>query len=442
MNVKNLEKKEKNTLELTVVVASDEFEKAVNTAYVKNRSKINVPGFRKGKAPRKVIEGMYGASVFYEDALDELFQPGFNFAVESEKLNVVGRPSVTDVKINDDKTVDIKYTVAVYPEVTMGQYKGIEAPKPAVRVLKAEVEEELEKVRGRSARIQAVERAAENGDTVNIDFEGFLDGVPFDGGKDTGYDLVLGSGYFVPGFEEQLVGTKAGDEKDLDIVFPENYAEDLAGKAVVFKVKVNEVKESILPELDDEFAKDVSEFDTLEEYKASLKEEISARKKASVEASFRNQVMAKVIEGMQCDVPNAMVEERVDSTIENYNYRLSQQGMTFESYMKALGMDLDAFRENAKGSALAELQEEIALDKIAELENLEATEEELEAEYDKYAQEYGMEKDNIKAVIPAEEVAKLVKREKAAELVYSSAVAEKKKAKKEEAKEAEEKAEE
>lgn len=443
MNVKNIEKKEKNTAEITVEITAEEFDKAVNAAYLKNRTKINIPGFRKGKAPRKMIEKMYGESVFFEDALDALYPEAYTFAIVTEKIEAVSQPTLLDVNIGDDKTVTIKYSVALYPEVKIGEYKGIEAAKPAVRVLKSEVEEELERVRKRNARVQTADREAKMGDIVNIDFEGFKDGVPFEGGKDTAYDLTLGSGYFVPGFEEQLVGAKAGDEKEVNITFPENYTEELAGKDVVFKVKVNEVKESILPDLDDEFAKDVSEFDTLDEYKASLKTEISTRKKAAAENTFKENVMSKLIESMECDIPQGMIDERVDSTIENYNYRLQEQGMTFESYIQMLGMEIDAFREMAAKSATRELQEEIALDKIAELEAIEIPVNDIEAEYKKLAEQYNIDVDEVKKGINADTIIMVLRRDKAADILYSSAVVEKKKAKKEEtASSDEEKAEE
>lgn len=441
MNVKNLEKKEKNTAELTVEVSAEEFDDAVNKAYLKNRSKISIPGFRKGKAPRKMIENMYGASVFYEDALDGLYTEAFAFSVLNQNLNIVGQPTLLDVNINDDKSVTIVYQVAVYPEVKLNEYKGLQAPKQTVRVLKADIEEELENVRKRNARIQSVDRAARIDDIVNIDYEGFLDGVPFEGGKDSGYDLTLGSGHFVPGFEFQLVGVKAGDEKDVNIVFPEDYQENLAGKPVVFKVKVNEVKESILPDLDDEFAKDVSEFDTLEEYKASIKENISNRKKAAAENAFRDAIMTKLIDGMEADIPDAMVEERVQSTIDNYNQRLSAQGMDFPSYLNMLGMDIDSFREMGRASALREIQEEVALDKIADIEDLGATPEEIEAEFDRLAEQYDVDKDAVKQGVSVDTVVGILRRDKAAELLYAAATVEKKPAKtdKEKAEEGEEK---
>lgn len=431
MNVINFEKKEKNIAELTVEVTAEEFEKAVNKAYLKMRGRINIPGFRKGKAPRKMIENMYGTGVFYEDALEEIYPEAYAYAVLHEELNVVGQPSLLDVNVNDDKSVTLKYSVSLFPEVTLGEYKGLEAPKPVVRVNKSEIEEEIEKIRKRNARVQAVEREAKTGDTVNIDYEGFLNGTPFNGGKDSGYDLVLGSGYFVPGFEDQLVGVKAGEEKDLDITFPENYAEELAGKAVVFKVKVNEVKESILPELDDEFAKDVSEFDTLDEYKASVKETISARKKAAAENSFNEVIMNKLIDNMQCDIPDAMVEERIDSIIENYNFRLMEQGLNLEQYIQMLGVDMDGFRNMSRDSALREIQEELVLDKVAELEAIEIAPEAVEAEYELLASQYNIEIDEVKKGVSADLVISMLKKRAASEVVYSTAVVEKKKAKKE-----------
>lgn len=430
MNIKNLEKKEKSTVEFIVEVTAEEFEKAVNAAYLKMRKRINVPGFRKGKAPRKIIEGMYGASIFYDDALEELYPEAYTKAIVDEKLEVVGRPSITNFDVKDDKSAEIKFSVTVYPEAALGQYKGLEAPKPAARVLKAEIEEELENVRRRNVRVQTVEREAKITDTVNIDYEGFLDGAAFEGGKADGYDLTLGSGYFVPGFEDQLVGSKAGDEKDLDITFPENYAPELAGKAVVFKVKVNEVKENILPDLDDEFAKDVSEFETLDEYKANIKEGILERKKAANENAFRQQIMDKLIANLKCDVPDAMIDERIDADIDNYNYRLMQQGVNFDNYLQMLGLTMEGFRENARPAALKELQQEIALDKIAELEGITASDDEIKKQYEDLAAEYNMELDEVKAGIPEDTVKQAIGRQKASDFLYNNAVVEKKAAKK------------
>lgn len=438
MNVKSVEKKEKNSAELTVEVSAEEFEAAVNSAYKKNKNNIAIPGFRKGKAPRKLIESMYGASIFYEDAVEILYPQAFEYAVTEEKLNIVGRPSVLDFDISEEKVLTIKYAVDLYPEVTLGEYKGLSAPKAAVKVLKKDVEEEVENVRKRNARIETVERAAKSGDTANIDFEGFLDGKPFDGGKGENYNLVLGSNQFIPGFEEQVVGMSAGEEKDIDVTFPENYTPELAGKAVVFKVKVNEVKESILPELDDEFAKDVSEFDTLDEYKESVKEQISARKKEEAERAFKSAILGKVIDGVECDIPESMIEERINATIENYNYNLAGQGMSFDAYLQMMGMDMASFRENVKPSTVRELKAELALEKIAETENFDVSEEKIEEEYKRISEMYGVEIKEAKQYINQDAVVQQLKIHMAEDAIYDSAVVEKKKAAPKKAKEPEE----
>lgn len=432
MNVKSVEKKEKNTAELTVEVSAEKFEEAVNAAYKKNKSKIAIPGFRKGKAPRKIIENMYGASLFYEDAVEILYPEAFEFAVAEEKLNIVGQPGLLDVDISDDKKLTMKYAVSLYPEVKLGEYKGLSGAKPAVKVFKKEIDEEVETMRKRNARIEVAERAAKDGDTANIDFEGFLEGVPFDGGKGEGFNLVLGSGQFVPGFEEQVVGMSAGEEKEINITFPENYTAELAGKPVVFKVKVNEVKESILPELDDEFAKDVSEFDTLEEYKNSVKERLTEQKKAEIEKSFKDEIITKVVDNMECEVPDAMVDERVESTIQSYNYNLSAQGLTFENYLQMMGMNIDEFRTTMRPAAEKQVKIDLAIEKIAEVEDFSVSEEEIEAEYKTLAEKYKVEAEEAKKFIPEDSIKKQIQAMKAEELVFSSAVVEKKAAKKSE----------
>ena len=308
MIVKNVEKKENNLVSFQVEVDKAEFEEAVNSAYLKNKSKVSVPGFRKGKAPRMVVEGMYGTNVFYEDAIDEVSPKAFELAVDENELQAVGRPNITGADVSDDKALTLTFETAIYPEVTLGQYKGIEAPKKEINITDVDVNAYIDEIRKRNARQLTVERAAKLGDTVVIDYDGYLDGTRFDGGKAEGTSLELGSGQFVPGFEEQVVGMKAGDEKEIDITFPENYHEGLAGKAVVFKIKVHEVTELELPAVDDEFTKDVSEFDTLEDYKKAIFEQLVQSRTKAVEEDFGYNVMEKAVENMTCDVPNAMIE--------------------------------------------------------------------------------------------------------------------------------------
>ena len=310
MNVKNCEKIEKSQVVLTVEVTAEEFDKAINKAYLKQRSKIRVPGFRPGKASRKMIEKMYGVEVFYEDAVNDAISEAYPAAIEAQDLRVVGYPSV---ELEDKVTVDgftFKATVPVYPEVTLGQYKGLTAEKAEVVVSDEDVEAEIENLVKRETHLESVERAAENGDTAVIDFEGFLEGKPFDGGKGTNHNLVLGSGSFVPGFEEQVVGMKAGEEKDIDITFPEKYAAELAGKAVVFHVKVNEVKCSNVPTVDDEFAKDVSEFETLDELKADLRKNLTKKKEDEAQRAFEDSLMEQVADNITAEVPDALIEQQ------------------------------------------------------------------------------------------------------------------------------------
>ena len=334
MNLKNVEKKEKNTVELTIEVGAAEFDAAIDKVYKKQRGSISIPGFRKGKAPRKIIEGMYGSGVFYEDAINDLYPDTLAAAVKEAGLDMVGYPKV-EMETVGKEGFTFKATIAVRPEVKLGEYKGVSAPKESVEVTDEDVEKELKPYVDRATRLVSVEREAKTGDTVVMDFEGFKDGVPFEGGKAEKYSLELGSNSFVPGFEDQLIGVKAGDEKSLDITFPENYTPELAGQAVVFQVKVHEVKEPELPVVDDEFAKDVSEFDTLEEFKNDLAAKLKERRESESKRHFEDAVLAKVVENMECEIPDAMVEYEADKMVEDYANRINTQamGITFESYL-------------------------------------------------------------------------------------------------------------
>lgn len=424
MNLKNFEKKEKNQVEITVVINADEFENAINTAYKNNKNKINVPGFRKGKASRKVVEGIYGAKVFYEDAMDILYPQAYEFAVNENKLNVVGQPAILDINIADDKVVTLKFATALYPDVTLGEYKGISAAKPSAEVTDEDINQELDAVRKRNARIQSVDRAAEIGDTVCIDYDGYLDGVAFAGGKAEKYDLELGSGAFVPGFEDQLVGMSAGEEKDIDITFPENYAPDLAGKAVVFKIKVHEVKESILPDADDEFAKDVSEFDTVDEYKNSIRDRLAGAKAENSEREFKAGVISKIIDNMECEVPEAMIDMQVQNTIQGYNNNLAAQGIELSSYLQLMGTNMNDFMADMRPNVEKQIKADLAFEKIAEIENFEITDEEAEEQYKKMSEQYNVDLETVKKAINIEDVKHQVKLTKAEDIVFSSAVAE------------------
>ncbi|MBE6949363.1 MAG: trigger factor [Ruminococcaceae bacterium] len=428
VNVKNFERKENSKAEITVEFSAVEFEKALNDAYQKGKDMIQIPGFRKGKAPRVMVERMYGSKVFYEDALEELFPVGLDYAVAEQNITIVGQPAVVNFDVSDEKVAEITYSVALYPEAAMGEYKGVKAYKPAVEVTDEQVDAEVANIQQRNARIQPVEgRAAQDGDTANIDYEGFVDGVAFEGGKDEGYDLVLGSNTFIPGFEPQVVGMNIGDEKDITVTFPEEYhSTELAGKEAVFKIKLNEITERILPELDDEFAKDVSEFDTLAEYKESVKKELEEKAKTEVENAFREAVMEKVIAGMTVEVPDEMIDARVEDTIKNYESNFASQGIQLSQYLEWTGMTLDTFKVNIRPSVLQQIKTDLAFEKVAEIENFEIAEEEIAAEYSMIAEEYKMELEKVMEFIPRESVKTQIKIEKARNLIFDTAVAEEK----------------
>ena len=429
MNVKSVEKQEKSAVQLVIEIGGEEFEAAVQKAYLKQRSKINVPGFRKGKAPRKIIEGMFGSGVFYEDAINELYPKAYAEAVEQEKLDVVSWPNVEVVEAGKDG-LTFKATVTVRPEVKLGEYKGLTAEKEEVKITDEDIDNELKPYINRATRMVTVEREAQNGDTVVIDFEGFLDGKPFDGGKAEGHSLELGSGSFVPGFEEQLVGTKAGDEKDLDITFPEEYHEGLAGKAVVFKVKVHEVKEKQLPTVDDEFAKDVSEFDTLEAFKKDLADKLTQRREAQAKRAFEAAVMEQVMDNMEVEIPDAMVAYETDQMVEDMARRVQAQGIPFDQYLAMTGMTMDIVRTQAAAAAMERVRRDLALGAVVAAENIEISDEDLEAEYKRLADEYHMELEQVKAAAPAEDVKKGLALQKAEQVIYDSAKAGKAPAKK------------
>ncbi len=422
MDIKNI-KREEGKLSFQVLVDSAAFEKAVNQAYLKAKKNIYVPGFRKGKAPRMVIEGMYGEKVFYDDAVESIALDAFKAGADEAGDRTVGDPAITAYNVDDDKALSIDFEVALYPEVTLGQYKGLEAEKDSDKVLAADVNKELESVRKRNARIVTVDRKAKMGDTVNIDYDGYKDGVRFDGGKAEGHDLQLGSNSFVPGFEAQIVGMKAGEEKDIDITFPENYHEGLAGAAVVFKIKVNEVKESQLPALDDEFAKDVSEFDTLKDYKASIKKDLAAQKKAASESSFRRNLLGKALENTTVSVPAAMIDERVNAVISDYARNSAMQGMTLQQYFSMIGVDEATFRSYLRPNAENEIRSELMLEKIAEVENIQISAEEIEEEYRKAAETYNVDVERVKSTVASDVIERDLKLRKAADLIAESGVA-------------------
>ena len=422
MTVKSCEKLEKSRVALTIETSAEEFEAAVNKAYLKMRGKINVPGFRVGKAPRKIIEKMYGAEVFYEEAVNIILPDAYEAAVKEQELEVVGYPQVELESCTKDGVV-FKCTVAVYPEVKLGQYKGLEAPKAEVKVVAADVNARLKEMADRNSRLVSVERAVKKGDTADIDFEGFDNGVAFDGGKGENFDLEIGSGSFVPGIEDQLIGMKAGEEKDIDITFPENYTPELAGKPVVFHVKVNEVKEKQVPAIDDEFAKDVSEFDTLKDLKADIKKKLTAERTESAQRAFEDVLMAKVAEGIEADIPEEMVELQAERMMEQFKQQLASQGIPFDQYLKMTNTAEADFRKQAQGPAADQVKMDLAVEAIIKAEGLEASDEDVESEMKSVAEKYGMDLDAVKKYLRPEDVKEQVIREKVVKLVADSAVA-------------------
>ena len=422
MNVKSIEK---NGNQATIVVEIDKelMEKGVNAAYMKARKQIMIPGFRKGKAPRKMIESMYGAHVFYEDGLEEIFPEIYQFAVIEQDVKAVGRPSLTDMDINEENIVTLTLTTDIYPEVTLGQYKGLEIEQAPVEVSDAQVEAELNRMAQNVASTETVEKAAEMGDTANIDFEGFDNGVAFDGGKGENFDLKLGSGQFVPGFEEQVVGMTAGEEKDINVTFPENYTPELAGKPVVFHVKLNKVTVTNVPALDDEFAKDVSEFETLEELKADIRAKAleSAEKQAA--SAFENAAVEKAAENATVDMPAALIEAELDNQMERFAYQLQMSGYSMEAYAKMMGGDVSTMRNAFRPAAEKQAKVNVTLAKIVEVEGIAVSEEEMAAEYEALAKQYELEIEKIKEMVPAEEVKASLENRKVIKTIVDSAVA-------------------
>ena len=422
MSVKSCEKLEKSKVALTIEVGAEEFEAAVNKAYLKMRGKMSIPGFRPGKAPRKIIEGMYGADVFYEEAVNIVLPQAYEAAVKEQELDVVGYPEV-DLENCGKEGVTFKCTVAVYPEVKLGQYKGLEAPKAEVKVMAADVNARLKEMADRNSRLVSVERAVKKGDTANIDFEGFDNGVAFEGGKGENFDLEIGSGSFVPGFEDQLIGMKAGEEKEIDITFPENYTPELAGKPVVFKVKINEVKAKEVPAIDDEFAKDVSEFDTLKELKADMKKKMTEERKIAAQQAFEDALMKKVADGIEADIPEDMVKAQAERMLEGFKQQLASQGIPFEQYLQMTGMTNETFLAQAHQPALDQVRMDLAVEAIVKAEGLEASDEDVENEMKNIAEKYGMDPESVKKYLPADQVKEQVIREKVIKVVADAGVA-------------------
>ena len=422
MNVKSIERNGNQTT-IVVEIDKDLMESGVQKAYLKARKNIMIPGFRKGKAPRKVIESMYGAHVFYEDGLEEIFPEVYDFAVIKQDVKAVGRPSLNDMQIGDDGVVTITIATDVYPEVTLGDYKGLEVEKVEATVSDEQIQAELDRMAQNVASTETVERAAEMGDTANIDFEGFDNGVPFKGGKGEAFDLKLGSGSFVPGFEEQIVGMSAGEEKDIDITFPEDYHAELAGKAVVFHVKVNKITTTNVPAQDDEFAKDVSEFETLEELKADLRAKALENAQKQIDSAFEQACVDKAAENTTVDMPAALVEAELDNQMERFAYQLQMSGYSMDAYAKMMGGDLNTMRNAFRPAAEKQAKANVTLAKIVEVEGIEVTEEDINAELEALAKQYEMELDKIKEMVPVEEIKTSLETRKAVKVIVDSAVA-------------------
>ncbi len=422
MNVKSVEK---NGNQATVVVEIDKelMESGVNKAYLKARKNIMIPGFRKGKAPRKMIETMYGAHVFYEDGLEEIFPQVYDFAVVGQDLKAVGRPNLTDMQISEDNIVTLTLTTDIYPEVTLGQYKELEVEKTEATVTDAQVQAELDRMAQNVASTEVVDRAAQMGDTANIDYEGFDNGVPFDGGKGANHDLKLGSGAFVPGFEEQIVGMSAGEEKDINITFPEDYHADLAGKSVVFHVKVNKVTVTIVPEQDDEFAKDVSEFETLEELKADIRAKALEQAQKQIDSVFEQACVDKAAENTTVDMPKGLIEAELDNQMERFAYQLQMSGYSMQQYAQMMGGDVNTMRNAFRPAAEKQAKANVTLAKIVEVEGITVSEEEINAELESLAKQYSLEIEKVKEMVPAEELKSNLETKKAVRVIVESAVA-------------------
>lgn len=426
MALKSSNKVETNVYELEITVDAETFTEACKKAYMKQRKSIQIPGFRKGKATQGMIEKVYGEGAFYEEALEIVYPEAVGSAFDEAGLKVIDQP--TDVEfpvMNKQDGVVIKMKVTTYPEVKLGEYKSLKGKMLDTEATDEDVENELKSMQDRNSRLVTVEdRESQMGDTCDIDFEGFVDGVAFEGGKGENYPLELGSNSFIPGFEEQVAGHKTGDEFDVNVTFPEQYEPSLAGKDAVFKCKINEIKTKELPELDDEFAKDVSEFDTLDELKADLKKQISERKEANAKTDYENQLIEQVVENMEVEIPECMNKQKCDEMIQDYSYRLQMQGLDLNTYLQYLGQTMEQFREQFMDGAKQQVKVKLALDAIVKAENIEATEEEIAEEIAKLAEQYNMEAVKIKAAVPQEQLTDDIVTRKAVDFVVDNSVKE------------------
>lgn len=426
MALKSSNKVDTNTYEIEVTVDSEAFKEACRQAYIKGRKNIQLPGFRKGKATQGMIEKMYGEGAFFEEALDIVYPEAVSSAIEEAELKVVDAPFDLEIPVmSKEEGVEMKMKVTTYPEVKLGDYKGLKAVKLPCEATDEDVENELKQMQERNSRlIDVTDRAAEMGDTATIDFEGFTDGVAFEGGKGENYPLELGSGSFIPGFEEQVAGHKIDEEFDVNVTFPEEYAEELAGKDAVFKCKIHEIKTKELPQLDDEFAKDVSEFDTLDEVKEDLKKQISEKKENDAKIDLENQLLEQVVENMEAEIPECMFAKRTDEMIQEYGYRLQMQGLNLETYLQYMGQDMDTFKASFKDGAEKQVKVSVALAAVMDAESIEVTDEEIDAQAAKIGEQYGMDAEQVKKAVSAEQLTEDIKRNKAVDLIVESAVIE------------------
>lgn len=426
MALKSSNKIDANTYEIEVTVESEVFKKACTEAFMKGRKNIQLPGFRKGKATQGMVEKMYGEGAFYEEALDIVYPAAVSAAFDEAGLEVVDAPYDVEIPVmSKAEGVEMKMKVTTYPEVKLGDYKGLKVAKLPTEASDEDIENELKNMQERNSRlIVADDRAAEMGDTATIDFEGFVDGVAFEGGKGENYPLELGSGSFIPGFEEQVAGHKIDEDFDVNVTFPEEYAEELAGKDATFKCRIHEIKAKELPELDDEFAQDVSEFDTLDELKEDLKKQISEKKEADAKTDMENQLLEQVCDNMEAEIPECMFAKRADDMVQDYAYRLQAQGLDLNTYLQYLGQDMDSFKATFREGAERQVKVSVALRAIIAAENIEASDEEIDAEAAKIGEQYGMDAEQVKKALPADQIAEDVKRNKAVDLIVDAAVIE------------------
>ena len=424
MLVKNVEKKDSKTASFQVEVDANEFDKAVTEAFNKNKSSISIPGFRKGKAPRAVVEGMYGSDVFYQDAIDALLAPAYEHGYDNCGLRIIGKPAVSNMDLSDDKILTFTFDVELYPEVTLGEYKNLSAAKETFIITEEDVDGQINGVRKRNGRVIDLEREAQMGDTADIDFVGTLDGVAFDGGSAEGYELELGSNTFVPGFEEQIVGMNIGDVKDINITFPEDYTPEMAGKDVVFKVTLNSLSKTELPELDDDFVQDVSEFNTVEEYRADTRKDMERVMQEQMDAKWRTAIMTQACNNMTVEIPESMMEEKIDELIRSYaaNFGLTDPKMTTDDIKNMMGLDEEAINATIRPAAEYQIKQELLLDAIATAENIEITDEELEDYIKGAAETVGVTADQIRQYFGEEYIKNEFKKEKASKIVIESAV--------------------